>query len=82
MKKRDADVKQLMAEETSRGRRRPVRAVDLDRRRLVRKMAELLADKNCDKRFLQTVLREDFGLKDESPTFQMCVKLWDDQRGD
>jgi len=71
-----------MAEETSRGRRRPVRAADLDRRRLVREMAELLGDRNCDKRYFQRVLREDFGLKDESPEFQACLKLWAARRGD
>lgn len=81
MKKRDADIEQVMAEETSRGRRRPVRAVDLATRQQIRRVAQLLADRNCDKRLFMAVLREDFGIKDESQVFQKYVKLWDDYRG-
>jgi RNase P protein component len=81
MKRRDADLKNVMAEESSRGRRRPVRAVDLEVRRQLRRVMQLLADRNCDKRTFMAVVREEFGHQDGSPMFSKFVQAWDDYRG-
>jgi hypothetical protein len=81
MKKRDADLKHVMAEEGSRGRKRPVRAVDLEVKRQLKRVMQLLADKNCDKRTFMAVVREEFGHQDDSPMFLKFVQAWDDYRG-
>ena len=79
-KKKDDDLQQVMAEERSRGRRHPVRAVTLERERRIRKAAEMLANKECLKRDYLNGLR-DLGLKDGSPEFLEFVKVWDGYRG-
>lgn len=81
MKQRGEDMKQVMAEEGSRGRRRPVRAEDLERKRQIRRVTQLLADRNCDKRTFMAVLREELGHPDGSPMFLKYVKAWDEFRG-
>ena len=80
MKKRDADMKQLMAEESSRGRRHPVRATDLEIKRQFLIVKRLLADRNCDRRKFMAVLREEFGHQDGSPMFLKYLKAWDELR--
>jgi hypothetical protein len=80
MKNRDDDLEQVMIEEGSRGTRRPVSAVTIERQRRIRKVARLAADKNCDKRRYMAVIRDDFGLEEGSIEFQNYMKLWDEFR--
>ncbi|HMD83196.1 MAG TPA: hypothetical protein VKO18_00685 [Terriglobia bacterium] len=80
-KKRDVDLRQVMAEEGSRGRRHPVRAATLETRRRISRAAAFIANKGYEKRDYLKLLREDFGLRDESPEFQEYEKLWNDYRG-
>ncbi|MBI3895515.1 MAG: hypothetical protein HY313_06255 [Acidobacteria bacterium] len=80
-KKKDTDLQQVMAEEKSRGSRRPVKAVNLEIKRRIQRVARMLADKNCQERDYFSVLREDFGLKDGSAEFLEYVKAWDLARG-
>src|SRR5438128_5021726 len=62
------DFKDLMAEETTRGRPQPRKAVTLARQRMIKKLADMLADPRCDKRTFLAVIR-DFGLKMDRPSF-------------
>jgi hypothetical protein len=80
MDKRDRELKQIMAEDRSRGRTRPVRAVTLEQKRRIREVARRLDDPYCDKRQFAAVIREDFGLSDESPEFLQYMKVWDEHR--
>src|SRR5947208_5334697 len=57
-----------MAEETTRGRPQPRKAVTLARQRMIKKLADMLADPRCDKRTFLAVIR-DFGLKMDRPSF-------------
>jgi hypothetical protein len=80
-KEKDVDLKQVMAEERSRGRSHPVRAENLELERRARRIARMILDKHCERRDYMEVIRADFGLKDESQEFQHYVKLWDAHRG-
>ena len=80
-KDKDEDLRQVMAEERSRGSRHPKKGLTLERQRKLKRMAEMLGDEACQKQDFLTVLRDDFGLKEGSPEFQRCVKLWDEYRG-
>jgi hypothetical protein len=77
---RDLELQQMMAEEGTRGRSRPVRAVNLELRRRLQVVLKLLADKNCDKKRYMAVIRDDFGLPDGSPEFLQYMKAWDEYR--
>jgi len=80
-KKTDEDLKQVMAEERSRGRRQPLKAENLEISRQIRKVIRMLENKECSRENYITVLRGDLGLKDGSAKFRECVKLWDARRG-
>jgi hypothetical protein len=80
-KKKDVDLRQVMAEEGSRGRRHPSRAATLERRRRISRAAAVLANKECDKRDYLRLLREDFELQDGSPEFQEFERAWNEYRG-
>lgn len=74
------DLEDLRAEETSRGRRQPVKALSRERQRLVRHIAQLLANPNCDQETYLEAIRA-FGLKDESEEFRQLLALWRKRRG-
>jgi hypothetical protein len=74
------DFKDVMAEEITRGRRQPKKAVTLARERMIRKVADMLADPGCDKRTFLAVIR-DYGIKDGSPEFLQLCDLWDARHG-
>jgi len=76
----DRDIKDVMAEESSRGRRQPKRAVTLARQRMIRKVAAMLADPGCDKRAFLAVIR-DYGIKEGSSEFLQLCDLWDARHG-
>jgi hypothetical protein len=81
MADRDVELKQLMAEEGSRGKKKPVRAVDLEQMRQIRRVAKMIEDPECDREQYQDVIRDDFGLEEESPLFLRYMKLWVQRRG-
>jgi len=70
------DFKDIMAEEITRGRRQPKRAVTLARQRIIRRAADMLADPGCEKRTFLAVIRE-YGIKEGSPEFLQLCELWD-----
>ncbi len=74
------DFKDIMAEEMTRGRRQPKKAVTLARQRMIRKAADMLADPGCDKRTFLAVIRE-YGIKEGSPEFLQLCELWDARHG-
>jgi hypothetical protein len=76
--KREEDMRQVMAEERSRGRSQPVHALSIEMRRRIHVAARLLSDKNCDKRQYMAIIRDDFGLPDGSPEFLQYMKAWDE----
>jgi hypothetical protein len=76
---RDQELKQVMAEERSRGRRQPTHAISLENRRRLNLILKLLADRNCDRRRYMEVIRDDFGHPDGSPEFARYMKIWDER---
>ena len=80
-KEKDVELRQVMAEEGSRGRRHPSRAATLERARRISRAASVLANKDCDKRDYLRLLREDFELQDGSPEFQEFERAWTEYRG-
>jgi len=77
-KRDDMELRQVMAEEGSRGKPQPVYAVSLDFRRRMRFAAELLADPGCDREHYVEAIRDHFGLADGSPEFLLFLKAWDE----
>jgi hypothetical protein len=69
-----------MAEETSRGRCQQKKAVTLARQRMIRRVAEMLAEPNCEKRTFLAVIRE-YGIEEGSPEFLQLCELWDARHG-
>jgi hypothetical protein len=81
MADRDVELKQMMAEEGSRGRKQPVRAADLEQRRQIRRIAKLIEDPECYMKDYQAVIRDDFGHEEGSPMYLRYMKLWRERRG-
>jgi hypothetical protein len=74
------DLNDVRAEESSRGRKRPITAVSLERRRRIRRIGQLLADPNCDiETFVETI--RELGLTDESPEYPQLLALWKKRHG-
>lgn len=80
-KKNDVELSQVMRAERSRGSRKQVTEETLEIQRLIREIGNLLKDKECSRTKYINVLREDFGLKDESARFRKLLALWDASRG-
>lgn len=76
----EQDFKDVMAEEKSRGRRQQKKAITLARERMIRRMADLLADRNCEKRTFLAVIRE-YGIEEGSAEFLQLCELWDARHG-
>jgi transposase len=76
----EQDLSDVQAEEASRGRKQPVRAVSLERQRMIRRIARLLADLKCDRETYLETIRE-FGLTDESPEYRQLLALWRKRHG-
>jgi hypothetical protein len=74
------DLKDMMAEETSRGRRHQKKALTLAQERLITKVAAMLAHSGCEKRTFLAVIRE-YGIKEGSPEFLKLCALWDARHG-
>ena len=80
-KKKDVELSQVIKAERSRGRRVPVTEETLEIQRQIREIGNMLKDKECARTKYINVLREDFGLKDESERFRKLLALWDASRG-
>lgn len=79
-KDKDYDMQDVIAEETSRGTRRPIKAVTNNRARKIKKLADLLADENCDERAFMAAIRG-YGLQENDERFAQAVKLWRQRHG-
>jgi hypothetical protein len=77
-KKRELELRQVIAEEGSRGRLRPVNAVSLERQRRIRVAAKFLENPGCDRETYIELIRDDFGLPDGSPEYLLFLKVWDE----
>ena len=75
-KDKDTELQQVMAEEGSRGRRHPVRAVDLERVRRIRRAGELLSDRKCQKRDYLIFCSMTFGRRDGLAEFLEYMNAW------
>lgn len=72
---REEDIHEVLAEERSRGQRRPRKtAAGKEYQRRLQKCRELLSS-GCDEREFIEAIRE-AGLKDDSPEFQTALKIW------
>ena len=76
----DRDLHDIRAEETTRGKRQPKKALSLARRRMIAEMARMLQDPRCDKETYLEVIRE-YGLPEESDEFRQLLALWRKRRG-
>ena len=76
----ERDLKDIRTEETTRGRKQPVKALTRERERQIRRIADLLADAKCDKQtYLETI--HAFGLQDEPEKYRQLLALWKKFRG-
>jgi hypothetical protein len=77
---KDQDLRDIRAEETTRGKKQPMKALSLARRRMIAEMARVLQDPRCDKETYLEVIRE-YGLQEESSEFRQLLALWRKRRG-
>jgi hypothetical protein len=77
---KDQDLRDIQAEETTRGKKQPKRALSLARQRMITRIARMLQDPRCDKETYLDVIRE-FGLREESDEFRQLLALWRKRRG-
>jgi hypothetical protein len=77
---KDQDLRDIRAEETTRGKKQPMQALSLARRRMIAEMARMLQDPRCDKETYLEVIRE-YGLQEESSEFRQLLALWRKRRG-
>ena len=78
---RDQDLRDIQAEETTRGKKQPKKALSLARQRMITRIARMLQDPKCSKETYVEVIRE-FGLQEESDKFRQLLALWRRRRGD
>jgi len=77
---KDQDLRDIRAEETSRGKKQPKKVLSLARHRMIAEMARMLQDPRCDKETYLEVIRE-YGLQEESDEFRQLLALWRKRRG-
>jgi hypothetical protein len=76
----DQDLRDIQAEETTRGKKQPKKALSLARQRMITQMARMLQDPRCSKETYLQVIRE-YGLREESDEFRQLLALWRKRRG-
>lgn len=76
----DQDLRDIQAEERTRGKKQPKKALSLARRRMIAEMARTLQDPRCDKDTYLEVIRE-YGLREESDEYRQLLALWRKRRG-
>jgi hypothetical protein len=77
--KADEHLHDLIAEDQSRGRKQPKKAISLERRRRIQKACMMLEDKNCTKREFLDAIRAI--VPDGSAEFLACAELWEKFHG-
>jgi hypothetical protein len=77
---KDQDLRDIQAEETTRGKKQPKRALSLARERMIKRTARMLHDPHCDKETYLEVIRE-YGLREESDEYRQLLALWRKRRG-
>ena len=77
---KDQDLLDIRAEETTRGKKQPKKAISLARQRAIAQLARMLRDPRCDKETYLEVIRE-IGLPEESDEFRQLLSLWRRFRG-
>jgi len=77
---KDQELRNIRAEEITRGRKQPKNALSLARRRMIAEMARMLQDPRCDKETYLEVIRE-YGLQEGSEEFRQLLALWRKRRG-
>jgi len=77
----DQELRDIQAEETTRGKKQPKRSLSLARQRMITRIARMLQDQRCSKETYLEVIRE-FGLQEESDEFRQLLALWRKRRGD
>lgn len=77
----DEELRRVVADETSRGTRRPHKGLTQERMRALRRAANMLADKRYGREDYLKVLRDGLGLEERSDAYQRLVRLWDAHRG-
>jgi hypothetical protein len=65
----------IIAEDQSRGRKQPKKAISLERSRRIQKACRMLEDKNCSKREFLAAIRAI--VPDGSAEFLACAELWE-----
>ena len=75
-----ADLRDIMAEERSRGRKQPQKVISLLERRKLRRLFEMITDSRYDERDYLEAIR-DLGPQEGTPEFLYFVQLWHDYRG-
>jgi hypothetical protein len=76
----DREIQDVMAEESSRGRKQPKKLMTVERKRRIQRAAAQLGDSNCTKEEFMEAIRE-LGYEEGSKEFDACVKLWNSRRG-
>jgi hypothetical protein len=74
------NMRDVIKEETSRGRKQPKKALSIERERIIKRAAQLLANPNCDRETYEETIHE-FGLTDESPEYRQLLALWKKRHG-
>jgi len=77
---KDQELRDIQAEETTRGKKQPKKALSLGRQRMITQMARMLQDPQCNKDTYLEVIRE-YGLREESDEFRQLLALWSKRRG-
>jgi hypothetical protein len=76
----DEHLRDLQAEEKSRGTKRPVKALSRERERQLKRIAHLLKDPKCDFNTYVEAIRE-FGLQADAEKYSQLISLWRKLRG-
>jgi hypothetical protein len=74
------ELRDIRAEETTRGKKQPKKALSLARQRMITRIARMLQDSRCNKETYLEVIRE-FGLPEDSDEFRQLLALWRKRRG-
>ena len=77
---KEHDFEDVYAEEVTRGRKQPKKAISLAKLRTIRKIGNMLGDQRCDEATFRATIR-DFGLKEGSPKFAELVRLFRKRHG-
>jgi hypothetical protein len=77
---KEEDLRDIQAEERTRGRKQPVKALTRERERQLTRIAKLLGDPKCDFYTYVEAIRA-FGLQAEPEKYEQLIALWRKRRG-